>query len=251
MDDVSAASLAVIVAAMAIGSLVKGVTGSGLPTIAIPVMASFLGVERAVVIMALPTVVTNSWLLWEHRHQASGARDLPVMLCCGAVGVGVGIWALVQLDPRVLALTLAGLIAAYAVVSLARPSFWVPPSVSRLLSPPMGFGGGILQGATGMAGPIVATYVHGFRLPPSSYVFSITAQFQMFALIQVVAFLTLGMYTPARLVESLLALIPVVLVLPIGIRLARRLDRRRFDLVVLCILVVMGAKLAFDAFAGG
>jgi hypothetical protein len=83
MDGVSAASLAVIVTAMAVGAVVKGVTGSGLPTIAIPVMAGFLGVERAVVVMAIPTVVTNSWLLWEHRHHASGARDLPLMLGCG------------------------------------------------------------------------------------------------------------------------------------------------------------------------
>jgi uncharacterized membrane protein YfcA len=102
-----------------------------------------------------------------------------------------------------------------------------------------------------MAGPIVATYVHGFRLTPSAYVFSITSQFQLFALIQVIVFVALGMYTPVRLVESLLALIPVLLVLPIGIRLARRLDRRRFDLAVLTILVVMGLKLAVDALTGG
>ena len=82
-----------IVAAMAVGAVVKGVTGSGLPTIAIPVMAGFLGVERAVVVMAIPTVVTNSWLLWEHRHHASGARDLPLMLGCGVLGAVAGVWA--------------------------------------------------------------------------------------------------------------------------------------------------------------
>jgi uncharacterized protein len=251
LHNISTSSVAVIITAMVIGSLVKGVTGSGLPTIAIPVMAGFLGVEQAVVVMAIPTVITNSWLLWEHRRDARGARDLPVMLGFGAVGVGVGVWALVELDSRLLALTIAFLIAVYAVVSLARPSFSLPASVTRYLSPPMGFGGGVLQGATGMAGPIVATYVHGFRLTPSSYVFSITAQFQLFALVQVIVFVALGMYTPARLVESLLALIPVLLVLPIGIRLARRLDRRRFDLAVLTILVVMGLKLAVDALTGG
>lgn len=250
MGGISAGDLAVIVAAVAVGAVVKGVTGSGLPTIAIPVMAGFLGVERAVVVMAIPTVVTNSWLLWEHRRHASDARDLPVMLGFGVVGVGTGVWALRELDPRLLALVVAALILLYAVVSLTRPSFWLPPPVTRYLSPPMGFGGGVLQGATGMAGPIVATYVHGFRLPPPAYVFSVSAQFQLFALVQVIVFVTLGMYTPARLLESLLALIPALLVLPVGIRLGRRLDRRRFDLAVLGVLVVMGAKLAYDALAG-
>jgi uncharacterized membrane protein YfcA len=250
IEGVTAASLAVIVAAVAVGALVKGVTGSGLPTIAIPVMASFLGVERAVVVMALPTVVTNSWLLWTYRRDASGARDLPVMLGFGAVGVAAGVWALDQLDPRVIALAVATLIAVYAIVSLARPSFALPPSTTRYLSAPMGFGGGVLQGATGMAGPVVATYVHGFRLPPPAYVFSIAAQFQLFALVQVIVFLALGMYTWARLLESLLALLPALLVMPLGVRLARRLDPRRFDLAVLGVLVAMGAKLAYDALTG-
>jgi hypothetical protein len=246
---VSVANLAVILAAVAVGAMVKGVTGSGLPTIAIPVMAGFLGVERAVVVMAIPTVVTNSVLLWEHRHHASGARDLPVMLGAGALGVGTGVWALRELDPRVLALAVAAVILIYVTVSLARPRFRLAPSVTRYLSGPMGFGGGVLQGATGMAGPIVATYVHGFRLEPPSYVFSVSAQFQLFALVQVAAFVALGMYTPAHLLESLLALAPALLVLPVGIRLGRRLDRRRFDLCVLGVLTMMGAKLAYDALA--
>jgi hypothetical protein len=46
--------LGIILVAIALGSFVKGVTGSGLPQIAIPVMAIFLGVERAVVLMAIP-----------------------------------------------------------------------------------------------------------------------------------------------------------------------------------------------------
>jgi len=250
MQGLSAGDLAVIVAAVAVGAVVKGVTGSGLPTIAIPVMAGFLGVERAVVVMAIPTVVTNSWLLWAHRRHAAEARDLPVLLGCGVIGVGTGVWALRALDPRLLALAVAALILLYAAVSLVRPRFRLPPSLTRYLSAPMGFGGGALQGATGMAGPIVATYVHAFRLPPQAYVFSVSAQFQLFALSQVVIFVALGMYTPARLLESLLALVPALLVLPVGIRLGRRLDRRRFDLTVLGVLIVMSVKLAYDALSG-
>ncbi|MBA2318229.1 MAG: sulfite exporter TauE/SafE family protein [Euzebyales bacterium] len=236
-----------IVAAMVAGALTKGVTGSGLPTIAIPVMAGFLGVERAVVVMAIPTVVTNSWLLWEHRHHAGGTRHLPGMLACGAVGVGAGVWALTNLHARSLSLALAGIIVAYVAISLLRPAFALPEPVTRWLSPPMGFAGGVLQGATGIAGPLVATYVHAFRLPPRSYVFAITAQFQLFAAVQVAVLAGVGLYTRDRLVESALALVPVLLVLPLGMRLARRLDRRRFDYLVLGVLVLMGGKLVVDA----
>ena len=47
MTGAGGLDLVVIVAALAIGAFVKGATGGGLPQIAIPVMAAFLGVERS------------------------------------------------------------------------------------------------------------------------------------------------------------------------------------------------------------
>lgn len=242
----STSALLIVLLAMIVGSFAKGVTGSGLPTVAIPVMATFIGVEEAVVIMAIPTVVTNSWLLCVHRRQRAGARDLPAMLTTGTAGVVLGAWFLTSVGGAVLSLVLAVLIGGYVVLVLSRPRVSFPVSVTRWLSPFVGFVGGVLQGATGIAGPAVATYVHGFRLPPGAYVFAIAALFQLFAVVSVVAFLQLGLYTRPRLYGSLLALIPVVIVLPLGMRLAQRLDRRRFDRVVLVVLAAMGVKLLLD-----
>jgi uncharacterized protein len=239
-----------ILLAVVIGSLAKGVTGSGLPTVAVPVMAGVIGVEAAVVIMALPTVVTNTWLLWEHRGSAKDARHLKRMLASGAVGVGLGVWLLTTLPDRVLSLALAGVIFAYAAFAVVRPEIATPLRVARYLSPPVGFAGGVAQGATGIAGPLVATYVHGFKLAPSAYVFTIAAQFQLFAAVQVAVFVAAGRYTGELFLASLLALVPIVLVLPLGIRLGRRLERRRFERVVLAVLVVMGLKLLFDGLTG-
>ena len=57
--------LVVIVVAIGVGAFVKGVTGTGLPQIAIPVMAAVIGVERAVIIMAIPGILSNGW--WSAR----------------------------------------------------------------------------------------------------------------------------------------------------------------------------------------
>ncbi|MFA9430458.1 sulfite exporter TauE/SafE family protein [Egicoccus sp. AB-alg2] len=246
----SAGAVAVVLVAVVIGSITKGVTGSGLPTVAIPVMAGFIGVEAAVIVMAFPTVVTNSWLLWEHRHEARNARHLKRMLATGAAGSVAGVFILTTLPAAVLSLTLALVIFTYAGYSLVRPDVAIGERSARVLSPGVGFAGGIAQGATGIAGPLVATYVHGFRLDPGAYVFTIAAQFQVFAAVQVATFLALGRYTVDLALSSLLALVPVVLFLPVGIRLARRLDARRFHRVVLIVLVVMGGKLFYDGITG-
>ena len=52
--------LLIVAAAVILGSLVKGTTGLGLPLTAVPVIASFVGVQDAVVIMAAPTAVSNA-----------------------------------------------------------------------------------------------------------------------------------------------------------------------------------------------
>ena len=72
-------ALVVIVTAIALGSLIKGVTGSGLPQIAIPVMAIFIGVEHSVVVMAIPGMVSNAWLIW--RFRAPSGRPATCRCC--------------------------------------------------------------------------------------------------------------------------------------------------------------------------
>ena len=236
----------VILIAVIIGSLVKGATGTGLPTVAIPVMASFIGVEEAVVIMALPTVMTNSWLMWINRSQMTSTRDLPAMITAGFVGVVVGAWLLKSVSAQGLSLGLAALIAGYVALAITRPHLAFPPAVTRWVSPPVGFVGGVLQGSTGIAGPAVAAYLHGFRLPPGAYVFSLAAQFQLFALVSVVTYQRFGLYTADRMVWSALVIVPMLLAMPVGVRLGRRLERRVFDRFVLVVLGAMGLKLVAD-----
>jgi uncharacterized protein len=109
---VGAFELAVIVVAIAVGAFIKGATGGGLPQLAIPVMAVFLGVEHAVVVMTIPGVIANGWLIWTHRHEARGTRHLPGMLVAGTVGAVGGTLLLHSLDGRWLSAALAVVIAA-------------------------------------------------------------------------------------------------------------------------------------------
>ena len=61
--------LLIMFVALALGGLFKGMTGLGLPLITIPVMATFLGVERAVLIMLIPSSSLNAYQVWMHRSE--------------------------------------------------------------------------------------------------------------------------------------------------------------------------------------
>lgn len=240
-------SVIIIMLAIAAGSAVKGVTGLGLPLIAIPIMASFLGVERAVVIMVIPGIVSNTWLLWVHRTHARATRHLPALLLASTAGVALGTWVLVQVSERVLSLLLALVLGAYLVNLYANPRFSLSHTVGRYLSPAVGFGAGILQGATGISSPIIATYFHALRLDKRAYVFSVTAAFQIMSIAQFISLYRFGLFTQTRLLEGLLALLPIVIVLPLSIRLARVISRRVFDGILIVLMIVMEIKLLYNA----
>jgi uncharacterized protein len=239
--------LSIILIAMVVGGFVKGATGQGLPQIAIPVMASFLGVEHAVVVMAVPGVIANGWLLWTHRSHLRQTRDLPAILATGVFGSVAGTVLLTTLDDRILSLALASVIVLYVVFFLAHPSFSLRPTVTRYSSPPVGLAAGLLQGSTGVSGPLVSTYVHALRLDKETYVLSVATVFLVFSVVQTAALTILGLYTESRLGESLLALVPIMIMLPIGTRLTHGLSRRAFDLMILAVLVASGARLVYGA----
>lgn len=242
--------LLVIVVAMAVGSFVKGATGTGLPQIAIPVMATFLGVERAVVIMALPGIVSNGWMIWASRGGRHETRDLPSLLIAGTIGGVAGTVLLKTLDGRVLSIVLAVIILGYVVVATVHPGLRLGPRLTRILSPPVGLVAGGLQGATGISGPLLTTYLHGFGLTPQSYVFSITVIFLVFSVVQTSTLFGIGLYTQSRLLESLLALVPIAIMLPVGTWVGRRLSAETFKRVILVLLAGTAVKLIVDAVAG-
>jgi len=211
------------------------------------VMASFLGVEHAVVVMAIPGVVSNAWLLWIYRNHLHRTRDLLRMLVTGVFGSVAGTTLLTTLDDSVLSLVLASVICLYVIVFLAHPNFSLRPAVTRYSSPPVGLAAGLLQGSTGVSGPLLSTYMHALRLDKEAYVLSVTTVFLVFSVVQIAAFTILGLYTEDRLAESLLALAPIMIMLQIGTRVTQGLSRRAFDLMILAVLIGSGARLVYGA----
>ncbi|MFD1505085.1 sulfite exporter TauE/SafE family protein [Georgenia yuyongxinii] len=242
--------LLVIVGALAVGSFVKGVTGTGLPQVAVPVMAAFLGVERAVIIMSIPGVVSNLWLVVNHVKSASQSRHLLNLLFTGVIGAVVGTVALTTVDGRLLSLVLAALILVYVVLRVAAPRLHVSRRASFWLSPPIGLAAGALQGSTGISGPLLATYIHSLRLTPGAYVFSLSALFGVFSVAQVATLAGLGAYSTELLLEGLLALVPVAAFLVPGVRLGKLLDPAVFGRVVLAFLGVAAGVLVWQGLAG-
>lgn len=245
----SVESLIVIVAALLIGSIGKAITGFGLPLIAIPVMAVFIGVETAVVVMVIPATYSNVVLLREFRGSVARLRGLWLAIGIGLAGIAIGTWLLKTLEPGILSLVLSGWIGVYLLTQISGIN--VPVRIARgrgVLSATIGIGG-ICQGATGIAGPIVVTMLHAMKLERPVLVFAFSAVFFAYGVAQIASMAVLGLFTWERFIQGLIALIPVVIGLPVGLWLGRRISARAFNICVIVLLSVMGLKLAHDGIA--
>jgi len=239
--------VAAVVVAVALGAFVKGITGAGLPLIATPVLATFVGPEEAVVVMTIPTFVSNLIMIRAHRRPLRDVPDLGPLLVAGVVGTAIGVWFLRELSPDALSLVLAGTVILYVVVRKLKPGMRLSSRVSRFTAPPAGLAAGTLQGTVGISGPLLASYLHSYGMDRSTYLFALTLFLQVFGLAQIVGVAVTGLYTADRLLISALALIPVAIVMPLGIALSRRLSTAGFDRFVLIVLVASAAKLVANA----
>jgi uncharacterized protein len=228
--------------------LIKGVVGMGGPLLAVPFIASITSVEHAVVVLSLGNMVSNGWLLWEHRSGARGTGFVMVpFLTVGTAATIAGTWLLTEVDDRILSVIIALVIVGYIWRFLADPDFALQRETARRMAVPMGVVGGGVLGATGTAGPLIATYLHAIRLGRSSFVHMMSVTFMVFGLIQLLTLIALGAFTWERTEQAVLAIALVTVMTAIGIRIGRRLNQRGFELVVLALLAFAAARLLLSA----
>jgi uncharacterized protein len=238
----------VIIAALVLGGALKGATGMGIPAVAVPAMAAFIGVPYAIAILVVPVLVTNCWQAWKFRAHAAGLTFLPRLVSSAVVGILVGTWLLTTLPADVLSFTLAVTTMVYIAIRLARPDFAISPAAALRWAPFAGAVAGGLQGATGVSAPVSVTFVNGMRLSRPQFVLTVSALFLAFVLAQIPALAVAGVLTWQRLLYSTFALIPVAAGMPLGAWLARRMTPQTFDRLILLLLAAIAVKLLFESF---
>lgn len=238
-----------IVVASALGAGVKGVTGMGYPLLAVPLISLVGGVDDAVVAVAAPNLASNAYLCWHARAGRHEARDMGRLVGWGIGGAVVGTVALVSLPDDPLLVVLAVTIVWFVVQFLRHPELRLPADTARRWSPVAGTVTGLMQGAVGVSGPVVATWLHPYRLPRETYVYSITLLFGVTGAVQLAVLLGQGEMTTTRAWASLAAAIPAAVTLPLGVRLRQRLAGDTFDRVVLAVLLVSALSLLVQVVA--
>lgn len=234
--------LVVVLIAVVIGSIVKAVTGMGLPLIVIPIASLFVDVNDAIVVIAFPNVLANGVLATRERRSYPETRDLPVLAAAGVAGAIAGTLLLVNIPETPLVIAVIVAIIGYITLFFVHPDLRVGPQRSRRLAPLVGGVAGIFQGAVGISGPIVGSWIHSYRLPRGAHIVSVTSLFFITGLTQLVVLTGSGELS-GRMLATLLACIPVLGSIPVGTRLRNSVSGRGFDLAIVGVLAVSAITL--------
>ena len=236
-----------IVLALGLGGVLKGVTGAGVPLIAVPIIAAFYDIKVAVALLVIPNLITNVWQGLKYRAHPLEKGFAVKFGICGALGAGFGTIMLAYLPSSVLGLGTAITIFIYVALRLTKPDLQLPLDYARRLLWPAGVMGGLLQGAVGISAPIAVAFLNSMRIPRSNFVFTISIFFAAMCLIQLPTQIAFGLMNWNIALFGLLAIIPLFATIPVGEWIGRRLSPVVFDHAILVVLFVLAIRLAWVA----
>jgi uncharacterized membrane protein YfcA len=228
--------------------MVKGVTGMGLPTVAMGLLGTVMEPAAAAAILIIPAFVTNAWQLLAGPATASLLRRLWLMMLGIVTGTIGGASLLVHVDPKWSGLALGVALVVYAGYALISPVLSTPTRLELWLSPIVGLVTGMITGATGVFVMPAVPYLQALRLDKDELVQSLGLSFTVSTIALAVGLLVHGAFRDDQLGLSTMALAPALAGMWLGQRVRARISPRRFRQFFLSFLLLLGLELASRSF---
>jgi len=240
---VSSTEIIIVLVVGALAALVKSTTGMGYPLVMLPVLALFIGIAEALVIVAPSNLFLNGKLMWAMREHRSASATLRPFLVGAVGGAVVGTLMLPFLPDSGLRIVLIIVIVAFLTNRISPRTLTVTEAQSQQYAPAVGGLAGLFQGAAGISGPIVTPWFLSVEPRRDVYILSIATVFAVSGMAQIVVFIAQGAFT-WTIVAVAAALIPVAyIVFPVGAFVRERISIEAFERIVLVLLACSAVSL--------
>ncbi len=148
-----------ITVALMLGGMVKGITGIGVPLVAMPILTHFLPVKQAVLLLSMPIILGNIPQAFEGGEIMQTVKQIAAPLVGTVIGNVVGVSVLIALDPHH-AQAVSGVMLIVAVaLMLASPKLTLAPSLVKPVGFALGFGAALMESIASVPGPLLAMYL--------------------------------------------------------------------------------------------
>jgi len=237
-----------VVCSLIVAGLLKGTIGVGMPVVALPLLALFVDVKAAAMLLSMPLFLSNLPQALEGGKTGRCLMQLMPVFLGMIPGLFLGVRILLAVDANV-ARIIAGLVLmGVGGVTLLAPRLQLQ---SRLVLPTgitSGFFGGILGAIAAMPGPLVFIFLLAKGLRGKAF----TKQASLFLVVS--SGLLAILLTASRQFDwldvsvSTAATVPVVLGMFVGQHMRDKMAPETFRKLVLIAVIAAGAELLRHGF---
>ena len=221
MAEYSLFLVIIVTATFFLAGIVKGVTGMGLPTVAMGVLGALLSPLAAASLLIIPSFVTNFWQLWAGPDVRNVIARLWLMMLAIVIGTVAGASLLTSGNTKLTTAALGCALVVYAGYTLFARQLRVPAAWQPWLSPIVGGITGIVTGGTGV-----------FVIPAVPYLQALA-----------IGLIWRGAFQVDNLALSALALIPALAGMWAGQIIRNRVSPQTFRRWFLIALLILGIEM--------
>jgi uncharacterized membrane protein YfcA len=231
-----------------LAGMVKGVTGMGLPTVAVALLSLVMPPVEAAALLIVPSLLTNVWQLLSGLPVYPLWQRLWPMMAGICVGTGAGTLAggALAADAKTASGALGVALVAYAAMGLLSVR-WRLRGSEGVMSPAVGALTGAITAATGVLVIPAVPYLQALELEKDELVQAMGLAFTVSTVALAVSLAARGAWQPAAAGMSFVAQLPAVAGMLLGQRLRSRMAPEVFRKCFLFALLLLGMHLALEA----
>ncbi|WP_158817085.1 sulfite exporter TauE/SafE family protein [Methylocapsa sp. S129] len=243
MIDFSPLHILAIALVFFLAGAVKGVTGMGLPTVAMGLLGVIMPPVGAAALLIAPSFVTNVWQLFSGPSFAALASRLWLMMLGIAAGAIAGARLLTSDAARWTTMGLGAALTIYAGISLLAWRWSVPAHMERRLSPFIGLATGVITGGTGVFVIPAVPYLQALDLDKEDLIQALGLSFTVSTIALAIGLAGNGAFQFGNIDASALAIAPALLGMGLGQRIRQRVSPAAFRRWFLIGLLLLGLQL--------
>ena len=243
MSDFSLALTATIAITFLLAGIVKGVTGMGLPTLAMGLLGAVMPPVTAASLLIVPSFVTNVWQLFAGPSFASILRRLWLMMTGILIGTIAGSRLLASDNVKWTTAGLGAALVLYAAYTLLARQLSVPARAERWASPVVGFFTGLVTGGTGVFVVPAVPYIQTLGLSRDDLIQALGLSFTVSTIALAAGLASNGAFQVEHIAMSSLAVAPALFGMWLGQLLRQRISPATFRRWFLIFLILLGLEL--------
>lgn len=230
-----------------LAGLVKGVTGMGLPTVAMGLLATVVPPHEAAAMLLVPSFLTNLWQFVTGPDPRGACRRLWPMMAAVAAGAVATAGALAGATAAYAATGLGIVLIVYALFGLSGRRLAIARETERWAAAPIGLATGAITGLTGVFVIPAVPFLQAIGLEKEELIQALGLSFTVSTVALGLGLALNGALATAALGASAAALVPAALGMAAGQELRQRISPEAFKLVFFAGLLALGLHLALAA----